>query len=142
LFLTADHAVADNAQQLIDHKVPAGFVSDSELIKNLNEYLAKYFSNTNIIENVRNHQIFFNDEAFQTNPRTAGVDMIIASELITKYLLTRDGVANVYAESVLRQSRYDEAGLKGLVIRGYHPKRSGDVVIVTEPGWVAMSKPT
>ena len=48
-----------------------------------------------------------------------------------------DGIAQVYSESVLRQSAYDEKGPKGMVVRGFYPKRGGDLAFVLEPGWIA-----
>lgn len=135
VFLTADHAVAEVAQYLMDSKVPAGYFNEAQLKNNLTEFLGKYFPDRDLIEAVSNNQIFFNDDLFSSNPRNSGVDLIIASELISKYLLTVEGVANVYTENVIRQGRYEEAGIKGMVIRGYHAKRSGDVAFVTEPGW-------
>jgi hypothetical protein len=65
---------------------------------------------------------------------------MVATELVINYLLTQDGVANAYSETLLRQGRYDEAGVKGMFIRGFHPKRSGDVAIVLEPGWYSSTR--
>jgi hypothetical protein len=56
-------------------------------------------------------------------------------------LMEQEGVANAYPESLLRQGRYDEGGIKGMVIRGYHPKRCGDVLFVLESGWYGAGRP-
>ncbi|HEX5170693.1 MAG TPA: alkaline phosphatase PafA [Cyclobacteriaceae bacterium] len=140
VFLSADHAVADVAQYLKDSKMPAGYFNDSAVESNLREFLKKYFPERDLIQNISNGQVFFNNDLFQTNPRNSGVDFLIASELISKFLLAVDGVANVYTENVLRQARYDEEGLKGMVIRGYNAKRSGDIAFVLEPGWYSSSQ--
>jgi hypothetical protein len=66
--------------------------------------------------------------------------MLIATELIVKYLMATEGIANVYSENVLRQTDYDAAGVKGMVTRGYHTKRSGDIAYVLEPGWFEGSR--
>jgi hypothetical protein len=55
--------------------------------------------------------------------------------LIGKYLMSMEGVANYYTEATLRQGNYGEDGIKGKVIRGYHPKRSGDIAFILESGW-------
>jgi predicted AlkP superfamily pyrophosphatase or phosphodiesterase len=140
VFLTADHAVADVAQYLTDNKMPAGYFQEAQVRADLEEYLKTYFPEKNIIEAISNNQIFFNNDLFQSNPRSAGVDFLIASELISKYLVTVDGIANVYTESVLRQARFEEEGLKGMVVRGYHPKRSGDLAFLLEPGWYSAGQ--
>jgi arylsulfatase A-like enzyme len=135
LFLTADHAVADVPQYLKDNKIPAGYFNEDYASAKLNEYLNTYFPGKKLISNVSNGQIFLNHAAFQGSPKSSGIDMFIVAELIGKFLMTLDGVANYYTEGVLRQGDYSDQGVKGLVIRGYHPKRSGDIVVVLEPGW-------
>lgn len=140
LFLTADHAVAENPQYLRDNKVPAGYFSEANVRANLEAYLLKQFPGREIIEDMGNEQIFLNTAAFQGDPRTAGVDMMIATEMITKFLMAQEGVANVFSENTMRQASYTEGGIKGMYARGYHPKRSGDIIIVLEPGWFEAMK--
>lgn len=135
LFLTADHAVAENPQFLRDSKVPGGYFSEANLRANLEAYLLKFYPGREIIEEISNGQIFLNPAAFQGDPRTTGVDVMVVTELITKYLMAMEGVANVYSEATLRQGNYAEGGIKGLYIRGFHPKRSGDILMVLEPGY-------
>lgn len=135
VFLTSDHAVAEVPQYLVDSKVPAGYMRTSQLAAGLNDMLNNYFPDRKIIRTFSNDQIFFNHEAFSADPKTGGVDMIVATELISNFLLQQDGIANVYPKSVLRHGDFNEGGLKGMAIRGYHPKRSGDLQMMLEPGW-------
>jgi predicted AlkP superfamily pyrophosphatase or phosphodiesterase len=140
VFLTADHAVADVAQYLTDNKIPSGYFSPAKTKATLNEFLQKYFPGKDVIESIDDNQIFFNHDIFQRDPKSSGVELMVATELVVNYLLAQPGIANAFSESVIRQSRYDEAGIKGMVVRGYHPKRSADVVMVLEPGWYSASK--
>jgi hypothetical protein len=78
---------------------------------------------------------------FNEDPRRGGVDYMLATELVTNFLLKEKGVANVYPKSVIRQGNFSEGGYKGMVIRGYHQKRSGDVVFIFEPNWIEYGKP-
>jgi predicted AlkP superfamily pyrophosphatase or phosphodiesterase len=141
VFLTADHAVADVPQYLKDNKMPAGYFSESHLKVNLDEFLASYFPGKSFIENISNHQIFLNQESFQKDPRSSGMEMFLVTELIGRYLMSLEGIANFYTEAMLRQGNFEEGGIKGSVIRGYHPKRSGDIVFVLEPGWTESGWP-
>ncbi|HEX7016556.1 MAG TPA: alkaline phosphatase PafA [Cyclobacteriaceae bacterium] len=135
VFLTADHGVSNVAQELIDNRVPSGYFNSSEMREGLKKYLAQYFPGKDLIESISGDQIFLNNDLFDTNPRNSGIDLLIASELISRYLMSLDGVVNVYTESVLRNARFDEGGIKGMVVRGHHPRRGGDIVYVLEPGW-------
>lgn len=137
VFLTADHAVSNVAQELTDRKMPSGYFNSGQMRTDLKNYLGKYFPGKDLIENISNNQIIFDSDLFDTNPRNSGIDLIIATELISRYLMTVEGVANVYTESVLRNARYDEAGIKGMVVRGHHPTRSGSLVYVLEQGWIS-----
>lgn len=135
IFLTADHAVAEVPQYLKDNKIPSGYFSDDKLKSKLDEFLSSYYPGKSFIENISNQQIFLNQEAFNRDPRASGMDMFIVTELIGKYLMTMNGIANYYTEATLRQGNYSEGGSKGSIIRGYHAKRSGDIVYILEPGW-------
>jgi predicted AlkP superfamily pyrophosphatase or phosphodiesterase len=135
VFLTADHAVAEVPQYLVDQKVPAGYIRSSQLMADLKELLEPYFPGRKLIKTISNNQIFFDHEAFNAEPKTGGVDMLVATELITNFLLQQNGIANVYSKSAMRNGDYNDGGLKGMAIRGYHAKRSGDLVVMLEPGW-------
>lgn len=135
VFLTADHAVADVAQYMIDNRIPAGYFDTNRLKTALNDYLSQYFPGKKILETITGGQVFFDQDIFQKDPKASGVELLIATELTINFLLKQDGIANAYSENVLRQSQYDEGGIKGFVVRGYHAKRCGDVMIVLEPGW-------
>jgi predicted AlkP superfamily pyrophosphatase or phosphodiesterase len=140
VFLSADHAVADVAQYLKDNKMPAGYFSASNVRARLNDHMKQYFPDKEIIEEISGDQVFLNHSAFQNDPSSAGVQMIIATELVVKFLMAQEGIANVYPQSLIRQGDYNEGGLKGAVIRGYHAKRSGDIVFTLESGWYGASR--
>ncbi|MBX2962271.1 MAG: alkaline phosphatase family protein [Cyclobacteriaceae bacterium] len=135
VFLTADHAVADVPQFLTDNKVPAGYIRVNQLLAELKDVLNQYFPDRDIIRSFSGDQIFFNHEAFSTEPRTGGVDLMLATEIVSNYLMQQNGIANVFTRSQIRMGDFNEGGIKGAVIRGYHPKRSGDLAVVYEPGW-------
>jgi len=141
VFLTADHAVVDVRQYLIDLKIiPPGY-QPIDFTKGLEEYLASYFPGKKIIENVSNNQVFFNHEVFNDDPKSSGVEYLVASELARTYLLSLEGVSDVYTRSTLHAGSFDEDGLKGRMKRGYHPKRSGDIAFATESGWTSSTRP-
>ncbi len=142
VFLTADHAVADVAQYLKDSRVPSGYFNNNKVGADLNEYLRQYFPEKDVVKTISSGNIFFDHAAFDDDLKTAGVQLMIATELTVNFLLKQEGVANAYSQNTLRQSDYEEGGVKGMVVRGYHPKRGGDIVLVLEPGWYPGSSPT
>jgi predicted AlkP superfamily pyrophosphatase or phosphodiesterase len=139
VFLTSDHGVSDVPQDMINSRVPAGYFRPAFVEANLKEHLKKYFPDKEIIEVMTTEQVFINQAAFSGDQRTAGVDLLIATELITNFLQATEGVAQVFTSSLLRQIPYDEQGIRGRVVRGYNSKRCGDIAFVLEPGWLAWS---
>jgi predicted AlkP superfamily pyrophosphatase or phosphodiesterase len=142
VFLTADHAVAEVPQFLKDNKVPAGNFSWGNIEVALNERLQKYFPNKKIVERITNEQVYVSQDVFADDPKAAGIDLLIVTELIANYLQSIEGIAQVFTKAVIRQSAYNETGLKGMVTRGYHFKRSGDVAVQLEPSWIPSNYPT
>ena len=62
-------------------------------------------------------------------------------KLISNYLQTQEGVSQVLSKSVIKQSQYNEEGIKGMIVRGYNFKRSGDIALQLEPGWFSGGGP-
>ena len=137
VFLTADHAVAEVPQYLKDNRIPAGNFAVSSLEVNLNDFLQKYFPGKKIIEKISNDQIFLNQDLFAGDPKSAGIDLLIATELITNYLQSVEGIAQVFSKAILKQGAYNETGIKGMMVRGYNFKRSGDIAFQLEPNWIS-----
>jgi predicted AlkP superfamily pyrophosphatase or phosphodiesterase len=141
VFLTADHAVVDVPQSLKDNKIPAGNFPLANVEAGLNDHLQKYFPGKKVIDRISNDQVFLNQELFAGDPKSSGIDLLIATELITNYLQATEGVAQVYPKAIIKQGNYSEGGTKGMIIRGYNFKRSGDIIYQLEPGWITGGGP-
>jgi hypothetical protein len=126
---------------LIDNRIVGGNFPISNVEATLIEYLQKIFPEKKIIDKISNEQVFINQDAFSGDPKTSGIDLMIATELITNYLQATEGVAQVFAKSTIKQSSYNEEGTKGMIVRGYNFKRSGDIAYQLEPGWISGGAP-
>jgi predicted AlkP superfamily pyrophosphatase or phosphodiesterase len=140
VFLTADHGVADVPSYLKDLKIPGDNLKTAPLEAGLTDYLKQYFPDKNIIEDFAGDQIYLNSEIFNGDPRSSGVDYLVATELIRNYLLRQDGIAEVYTRQMLQSADFGEQGIRGSVRRGFNTKRSGDLAVVLESGWTTGSK--
>jgi predicted AlkP superfamily pyrophosphatase or phosphodiesterase len=141
VFLTADHAIPDVPMYMADNKIPSGYASANYIRAQLIDHMKPYFGDKELILDVYNEQVFFNHDVFSTDPRKGGVDYMLATELVSNFLLKEKGIANVYSKNTIRQGSFSEGGYKGMVVRGYHQKRSGDVAFIFEPNWIEYSKP-
>ena len=60
-------------------------------------------------------------------------------KLVANFLLNMRGVANTYTSYEI-EKYYHETDLASLIKNGYYKKRSGDVIIQFEPGWMEYNK--
>lgn len=141
VFLTADHAVADVPSYMKDLRLPGDNLKGGPLLAGLTDYLKQYFPDKKVIEDLSGDQIFLNTEMFDADPKSSGVDYLVATELIRNYLLRQDGIAEVYTRQMLLSADYGEQGIRGAVRRGFNTKRSGDLAYVLESGWTHGSNP-
>lgn len=135
VFLTSDHGVAEVRQYLKDLKIIPQSYGPINFMEKINNHLQTYFPGKTIVENVSNEQVFFNHDVFAEDPKSSGVEYLIASELVHSYLLSLDGISEVYIKSAIQNGNFDEEGMRGKVKRGFNPKRSGDIAFIVEPGW-------
>lgn len=142
LFLTSDHGVADVPQLLIDKRLPGGYIRQEDLKSKLSDLAHQYFQGKPVIESITNEQIYLNPDLFRGDPKGGGVEWMVSLELISNFLIQQPGIAHAFTKNLLRQGDFNEGGIKGMVIRGHHEKRSGDIVVITEPNWLGQSRVT
>lgn len=137
VFLTSDHGVAEVPRSILDMKIPAGYFDLGILDKGLTDYLAPYFPGVKLIENISNNQVFLNHSIFRGDPKSSGIDLLIATQLISQFLGSYEGVSHVFSKNTLMDGSSNTMDAKSMVAKGFHNKRSGDVAFNLEPGWFA-----
>lgn len=135
VFLTADHAVADIPQDLISMNIPAGYFSSIDVEKGLQEHLQKYFPGQNLIQDISNNQVYLNPAAFPEEPKSGGLNFIVASELVVQFLRAANGIAEVFTKTQLLNIAPTGNSVQDLLSRGLNSNRSGDIVFTFKPGW-------
>jgi len=137
VFLTADHGVADVPKYLMDNHVPAGYFRTNGGAV-LMEFMTDQFGEGAWIRNISNYQVFLNRDLILEK----GLDLAQVRARIATAMLKTDGIAATFTAEQLIGSGFDEAGIKGMYVRGYNHKRSGDVAFSLEPGWLASGQDT
>lgn len=132
LFLTADHGAIHVPNYLKDQKIPAGYVSSSNLKKRLKNYLGEAHANVNLIENISNNQLFLNHELIQEK----NIDALALAEDIKAFLLAQPEISRVFTRSEIEMNAATEK-TKLLVQNGFHQKRSGDLVFGFLPNYIS-----
>ncbi|WP_394908065.1 alkaline phosphatase PafA [uncultured Mesonia sp.] len=132
LFLTADHGAIHVPNYLKDQKIPAGYVSSSDLKKRLKNYLGEAHANVNLIENISNNQLFLNHELIQEK----NIDALALAEDIKAFLLAQPEISRVFTRSEIEMNAATEK-TKLLIQNGFHQKRSGDLVFGFLPNYIS-----
>jgi len=131
VFLTADHGVADIPAFLKKHKIPAGISFDSYHLQEIQAALEKKFGEGKWILYTENQQLYLNHKLL--DEKNVSVKQIY--EVVKKTLLHH---ADVY--SVVNLWDNDIASAlptyyAELVKNIYHPKRSGEIMILLKPAY-------
>jgi predicted AlkP superfamily pyrophosphatase or phosphodiesterase len=135
VFLTADHAVSDVPKYLMDNNMPGGYFR-LDLQTALQAWFEKWLGEGAWIRNISNYQVFLNRDLLNEKQ----IDLAEVRARTASFLLGFDGIAATYTAEELISGSYTDGGFKGLYIRGYSQKRSGDVAFAFEPGWLASGR--
>lgn len=131
LFLTADHGGMNNAQYLIDQRIPAGNWDDRECKKQLNNLLKEQYPTAGeLVKTVMNYQVFFNLDEIEAKK----LDFGAIKQAVVNYLKKDKRVQYAFdMEKTSTESIPEE--VKYRAINGYNRERSGGVEVVLKPGY-------
>lgn len=130
-FLTADHAAIPNPQFLLDRKIPAGIFNITQVKDSLVRYMNSRYGMQSWILALEDDQVYLDHQLLSKNK----LDYEEVCDDLAKVLLGFDGVAYTLTASDLQKGEFT-FGIRSLVQKGFYPKRSGDVVLMLEPGLI------
>jgi len=133
-FITADHGANQSPGYLEEHRIPTGILTDDVFI-NLDKNLEKKFGVSDIILARSGYQLYMNYDVLSK----IGIDKITAANYIIDQLTMAPGIETAFINQHLASATYPEPA-KTMLINGYNPKRSGDIVIVKSAGWKSGSR--
>ena len=135
LFLSADHGAVHNPNYLKQHHLPGAGFPAWEAAKELNKTLAKkYQIKGNIILGTGSNSLYLDHKLLDKNNLQrqqviSDIRNLLMPDPRIAYVVDRQNVATQSIPQLLRER----------IINGTHPKRSGDILIITTPGVVPGS---
>lgn len=132
VFLTADHGGADVPNHLKDTKIPAGYLWEAKVKKDVQVYLQTLFGDSTLLKNASNEQIFL-DENKMSSMKLNKEDV---EEGIAKFLLTITGIAEAYPSKIIKYGSFEKNDFKALLQNGYNHTMSGNVAYIYRPAWM------
>ena len=145
--LTADHGVAPVPEDLQARGIPAGRIPLADIAGHVNDALGRAFGGGPWIGNGPDGKpsgAFVDpnlylaaaaiDQALQTGKASSRAEIEAAA---ARALEQEPGVYAAYTRTQLSTGAVPATDIGRLVTRGFHPKVSGDVLVVAEPGFWA-----
>ncbi len=130
IFLTADHAVTENANFLKDKKYDVKNIEP----KTISEFLKKYSVDTfgtDLILDYSNFNIYFKlDEIANKN-----LDLKAVKQSFKNFLLTQDYIKSVFTEDEIAASNGTNLFLN-MIANGYDVLENGQLIILEKPGYM------
>lgn len=130
LFLTADHAAAENPIYLKDNKYDVENLNEKNIEADIRDFLTQKYGQ-NLLEEYSNFNVFFNLKSIEN----LKLDIQNVKTELKQYLLKQKFVKNVYTEEeILAGSSVDE--YLNRIHRGFDVKQNGQLVVLYNPGYM------
>ncbi|WP_310556137.1 alkaline phosphatase PafA [Flavobacterium sp.] len=130
LFLTSDHAAAENVNHLKDNKYEVDHISSKNIEQAFSEFSKTTFGE-DLVLNVSNFNIFFNKEVIKAK----NLELNKVKESFRTFMYTQKYIKRVYSEEEILASTGSDFYLN-FVAKGFDPVQSGDLLFTLKPGFV------
>jgi predicted AlkP superfamily pyrophosphatase or phosphodiesterase len=132
LFITADHGVVSEPKELLERNIPAGYFDGSVMKTELSTHLNILYGEGEWVKNYSNNQLFLNKSLI--SERNINLEEI--EKRCANFFLKYEWVKNTYTATQINENEYQNS-FHSLVQRGYNQKRSGDVIVSLQTGWLS-----
>ena len=131
IYLTSNHGVSIVPKYLKDKKIPAGYFNHNQAIPLLRSYLNLIYDKGHWVKSYKQQQIFLN----QTLIEDSRISLEEIQTRIAQFMIQFTGVANAMTASTLQTNNFTH-GIFQKMQNGFNQKRSGDIILNLEPGWI------
>lgn len=114
--------------------IPSGFFSPQQSLFLLNAYLGALYPHSHLAVGCVGQQIFLDELAIEK----LGVSLEEVEARAARFLRDMAGISRVYTSTQLLQGEVTQ-GRMARAQAGFHAKRSGNLIIDLQPGWIAES---
>lgn len=129
IFLTSDHAAAENQYFLKDNKYSIEPVEYIQFINKLKEFSITSYG-SDLVLNFSSYNLFFDKQKIKDNK----LDLDSVKKAFKEFLMTQPRVKRVYTEDEILGASSADFYLNH-IFRGYDPKQNGDLVILEKTGY-------
>ncbi len=130
VFLTADHAGAENARYLKDNKYEVTNLEIKELTKNLKKFSTDTFGSDLVLE-YGSFNLFLNKEIIKAK----NLDLPKVKQAFKDFLMTQNYVKRAYTEEEILANSGTDYHLN-CIAKGYDATQNGDIIVLDKPGFI------
>ncbi len=135
VFVTADQSANYTPENLRKQNIPNGYFSSYNAISLLKSYFNILYGNGEWILGYDSQQVYLNHQLIEDSKMSI-TDLQVKA---VDFLIQFSGVATTTTANSLVKSNYSH-GILQKVQRSFNQKRSGDVMLTLEPGWMHKIK--
>lgn len=137
--ISADHGVCTVPELNSESGVPASRAIASELRAAAEKALDEGVAADDWIASTANGEVYFKDATLARHPEASRESL---ENRVVEALRGARGVHFVVGKSAVLSGRVPWNDLGRRITQSVHPKRSGDVIVILQPGWLAGSSTT
>ncbi len=129
--LTSDQGVSSTPEFLEKSKIPGGYFDPKKAMVLLGSYLNALYGQGSWITGYHEKQIYLNRRLIEDS----NINLAEMQQKVADFMLEFSGVANSATAHTLQSANF----ANGIMVKfqnSYNQRRSGDVIINLEPGWV------
>jgi predicted AlkP superfamily pyrophosphatase or phosphodiesterase len=131
VYFTSAHGVSEIPQVLENNHIPAGYFQQNQALQLLRTYLNAIYGEGDWVKGYSERQIFLN----RTLIEDARLSLDDVQKKVARFLVQFNGVSAAYPYSAFEANDYNNGHLKR-IINSFSPQRSGDVIVVLNPGYI------
>lgn len=135
IFVTSDHGCAEVPEYLQANNIPADHYDGKAYVSNMSNALNQKFGEGQWIEDFSNEQFFLNHQLIEEKE----IELDAIRKFMVNEALKLEGVAEAYSASDMQSNEFTAHKAAALQM-GYNFKRSGDVLLILEPGWFYQTR--
>ena len=135
LFLTSDHGAKSNPSFGLTAQNDGAYFKEATFKIALGDYVLDTFGNDKIIEHISGNMIYLNDSLVAVSERNASA----IQQSIKNYILKDPSIGSAATRTELLGTIMEDPTML-MIQKGFHPKRSGDIVYTLSEGMSLYAK--
>jgi predicted AlkP superfamily pyrophosphatase or phosphodiesterase len=131
IYFTAAHGISEIPAVLEKNRIPSGYFQQNQALQLLRSYLNAVYGEGDWVKGYSEKQIFLN----RTLIEDARLSLDDVQKKVARFLVQFTGVQAAYPYSAFETNDFGTGNLQR-IINNFSPQRSGDVIVILNPGWV------